>query len=282
MTEMMEIYSVERERMERELALVKDLKAAVDCVCRSLEKMRLEYCAKAEDKQIGAEVDRLFEVSRLSVKCMLSATGAGVKLLRDEQVAVTPKDKLIALMPLSAMVVGAVLTVWLMLEDMNVPAVLAAVLAGIAWMETQVVYRRRVAVAAFGRVDKNELMRHVDRLMESMDYSLEMCVQEKKALAEGSRAACPEGTEVTAQGLLGPVQMLLEAAQTQDGEYALKAVPSLAAALSEQGVEAVYYSRENEQYFDFFPGTEAGLTIRPALMKEGKLLARGQATEAME
>ena len=49
MTEMMEIYSRARVRMERELGLTKDLKAAVDCVCRSLEKMRLEYCAKAED-----------------------------------------------------------------------------------------------------------------------------------------------------------------------------------------------------------------------------------------
>ena len=281
MTEMMEIYSVERERLEHELVLVKDLKAAVDCVCRSLERMRLEYCSKAENKQVRAEADRLFEIARLSVKCMLSATGAGVKLLRDEQVAVTPKDKLIALLPASAMVVGAVLTVWLMLKDMNVPAVLAAVLTGIAWMETQVVYRRRVAVAAFGRVDSNELMRLVDRLMESMDYSLEMCVQEKAALPGGEKAASTQ-ENVTAQGMLGPVQMLLEAAQTQDGEYALKAVPSLAAALREQGIETVYYSRENEQYFDMFPGTEAGITIRPALMKEGKLLARGQATEALE
>ena len=79
--------------------------------------------------------------------------------------------------------------------------------------------------------------------------------------------------------MYAPVQMLMEAVYTRDGDYALKAAPQLASALSEQGVEMVEFSEAHRDWFEMFPGTENGLTIRPALVKEGKLLARGQATE---
>jgi len=279
MTEMMEIYTRERSRMERELEFTKDLKAAVDCVCASLERIRLEYCSKIKDRKHWNEADRLFDVSRQSVKCMLSVTGAGIKVVRDEQAVATLQDRLIAMMPMAAMVIGAMLSVWLMLEKMNAAAVLAAMLTAIAWLETQVIYRRRLAVAAFSKVDKHELLRLIDRLMESMDYALEMSAQEAGAAVSGTGSM--EQPALTGD-MLGSVQMLMEALETRDGTYALKAVPALTAALMEQGIEVVKYSHENEEYFDMYPGTEKGITIRPALLKDGKLIARGQATEEME
>ena len=278
MTDIMEIFVGERCRMERELELTKDLKAAVDCVCASLERMRLEYCGRIKDRRRRNEADRLFDIARQSVKCMLSVSGAGVKIMKDEQATQTVSEKLIAMMPMAAMVVGAMLSVWLILEEMSVAAVLAAMLTAIAWLETQVIYRRRLAVAAFSKVDKHELLRLVDRLMESMDDALEMSAQQaasEKKLESGERP-------MLTGDVLGSVQMLMEAVQTGDGEYALKAVPALTAALMEQGIEAVNYSQENEEYFDLYPGTEKGITIRPALLKDGKVIARGQATEAME
>ena len=278
MTDIMEIFVGERCRMERELELTKDLKAAVDCVCASLERMRLEYCGRIKDRRRWNEADRLFDIARQSVKCMLSVSGAGVKIMKDEQATQTVSEKLIAMMPMAAMVVGAMLSVWLILEEMSVAAVLAAMLTAIAWLETQVIYRRRLAVAAFSKVDKHELLRLVDRLMESMDDALEMSAQQaasERKLESGERP-------MLTGDVLGSVQMLMEAVQTGDGEYALKAVPALTAALMEQGIEAVNYSQENEEYFDLYPGTEKGITIRPALLKDGKVIARGQATEAME
>lgn len=278
MTDIMEIFVGERCRMERELELTKDLKAAVDCVCASLERMRLEYCGRIKDRRRWNEADRLFDIARQSVKCMLSVSGAGVKIMKDEQATQTVSEKLIAMMPMAAMVVGAMLSVWLILEEMSVAAVLAAMLTAIAWLETQVIYRRRLAVTAFSKVDKHELLRLVDRLMESMDDALEMSAQQaasERKLESGERP-------MLTGDVLGSVQMLMEAVQTGDGEYALKAVPALTAALMEQGIEAVNYSQENEEYFDLYPGTEKGITIRPALLKDGKVIARGQATEAME
>ena len=86
-------------------------------------------------------------------------------------------------------------------------------------------------------------------------------------------------TEWALKKALHYIQMLMEAVYTQDGDYALKAAPQLVSALNGQGVEMVEYSPEHRDWFELFPGTEDGLTIRPALVKDGKLLARGQATE---
>ncbi len=277
MTEMMEIYSRERDRLEKELVLVKDVKATVDCVCASLERMRLDYCGKTGDRKRWNAADRLFETARQSVKLMLSVTGAGVNVIRDEQATATAQDKIVALMPMMAMVIGAALTVWLALEEMSVPAALTVLLTAIAWLETQVVYKRRVAVAAFSKVNHGELLRLLDRLMESMDYALEISAQET------TPAAIPAGGQPALTGdVLMPVQMLLEAAQTHDGDYALKAVPALTAALMGQGVEIVNYSKATEEYFELYPGTEEGITIRPAMLKDGRIIARGQATGPME
>lgn len=279
MTEMMEIYAQERVRQERNLGMVKDMEKIVDCLCASLERMRTEYCGKIEDKRRWSAAERLFDVSRQSVRCMLSASRTSVKLVRDEQVSSTPYDRIVTLMPMGAMVIGAVLTVWMMLENLNIPAALAAALTAIAWLETRVIYRRRMLVQALVDVDVNTLMRRMDRLMESMDYALEMEAQEA-----AFRTPLPEDAEQpTLTGdMLESVQMLMEAVQTKDGAYALKAVPRLVSALEEQDVKPVYYNKESKGYFDMYPGTEPGLTIRPALTKDGRVLARGQATEKDE
>ena len=63
--------------------------------------------------------------------------------------------------------------------------------------------------------------------------------------------------------------------------YALKTLPQVREALFAQGVQAVDYSEENRAYFEMFPSEQGGRTIRPALLREGKLILRGQATESI-
>ena len=277
MTDMMEIYTAERERMERELSEAQDIKAASDVLCTALERMRLEYGRKVGQGARRSAADRLFDVAKQSVRCMLSITGAEVKVIQNEEVTSTFVQKIIALLPMAAMAVGAVLTAWMIWEEMTGPALLAMGLTAIAWLETQVVYRRRVGVAARPKINVYELMRMTDRLMESMEDALERSAQE---MCVSGQNALPQSM---AEGdLLEPMQMLLEAANTQDGAYALKAIPALRSALVMRGIEEVPYSEERRDCFDMYPGTEEGMTIRPALMKDGRVLLRGQATERMD
>lgn len=277
MTEIMKIYQSERERVERELKEIHDVKAATDCLCASMERMRLDYHAQVQEASLKATADRLFDVSKQSIRCMLAVSGAEIKVVQDEAATITPTDKIAALLPIAAMVVGAVLTAWMILEEMNVPAVLAVALTMIAWLETQVVYRRKLGVAARAKINEYELLRMMDRLMESLEDAIEMSAQEQKV--DSSRA---DAMPVLSGRMLEPFQMLLEAAQTQDGDYALKAIPALRAAMQEQGIEELLYCEEKKECFDMYPSTEGGITIRPALVKDGNVVMRGQATEQME
>lgn len=77
---------------------------------------------------------------------------------------------------------------------------------------------------------------------------------------------------------LESVQMLWEAYEDGDGDYALKAVPLLLSELSGQQVTLRRYGEGVDESFDLLPGLECGRTIRPALYAGDKLLMRGQAT----
>ena len=67
---------------------------------------------------------------------------------------------------------------------------------------------------------------------------------------------------------------LLEASLAKDGEYALDQVSKVPFYLHQKGIEVMEFSEENRAWFDVIPG-EQRMTIRPALVKDGKLLKKG-------
>ena len=106
MTDMMEIYSGERARVEKELEGIRDITAAADCLCAALERMRMACRARSSSAQQRASADRLFDVSRQAVRCMLSISGAEVKVVQEEQMTSTPMERVAALLPMAAMAVA--------------------------------------------------------------------------------------------------------------------------------------------------------------------------------
>lgn len=173
MTGMMEIYQAERDKIERELAETKDVKAAADCLCMGLERVKIGYLQTISDRNQRREADRLFDLAKQAVRSVQAASGAEVRVLQDVQATPTREDKIIALLPVAAIVIGAVLAVWMLIKDLNTPAVLCAVLTGLAWLEPQLLMKRRLALSARVRVDRYELMCMLDRVAESIDDALE-------------------------------------------------------------------------------------------------------------
>lgn len=281
MTPIMEIYQQERVRLEQELESAREPKKAADSLCISLERMRIKYREYTDEAADRAEADRLFDVAKQSLRCMPALSGMRVNVVRDEPHAVTTADKITAALPMLGALIGAVLTAWLLIEDMYTPALLATALTAVAWLETQAVYRRRIAVAAEPRIDAHELLRMMDRMMEAIEDAVDQEAQSRKRLPPAD-SYLPEGQCALTDDMLVPVQMLLEAGQSKDGAYALKALPQLRNALRRQGIEEVIYNEQTAAYFDMYPSIQAGITIRPALLKDGKILCRGQATEALE
>ena len=263
-------YESRREALEKELAACEDVKAAADCLGRMLERLRIEARAEADTPALRRETDRLFEAAKQAALLMMSVTEADVSAVRRP---VTTKEKRAQALPWASAGAGLALAAWMLLIGQSAAAALGLISAGLgvcqAWLRRDgdaAGYRART------RVNVYDLMRMTDRLTQAMDDSLSQAGQEQQTLPGAGRA------ELTGD-MLTPVQMLLEAVYTQDGDYALKAAPQLVSALNEQGVELVEYTPDHRDWFELFPGTEDGLTIRPALVKEGRLLARGQATE---
>lgn len=76
---------------------------------------------------------------------------------------------------------------------------------------------------------------------------------------------------------------LLEARDSQDAEYALKQIKSIPYHLSRYGIKVETFSGENENLFEFQPSlnpsSQTRRTLRPALLKNQRLLKRGLVEE---
>ncbi len=266
-------YESLRGDLEKNLNACVDVKDAADALGRTLDKLRMETRSQADTPALSRETDRLFDAARQAALMMLSVTEADITA---RPALLTGKDKLRQALPWASAGISLVLTAWMELLGQHAGAVVALIGAGVSVAQAWLKQSRPDAadMTARTRVDARELMRLSDRLIHALDDALEQARSEQLTAATNDKPALTSDW-------YAPIQMLMEAVYTQDGAYALKAVPQLTSALEDQGIELCPFTEENRAWFDMFPGTEPGLTIRPALVKNGRVLARGQATESM-
>lgn len=69
---------------------------------------------------------------------------------------------------------------------------------------------------------------------------------------------------------------LMEAKLSNDADYALETLDEVERYLLKQDILIINYSKGNEKYFDFLSG-DTTKTLRPAFVRDGKVLARGVA-----
>ena len=269
---MQDLYKEKRDALLTGINACTDVKEAADCIGRVLEQLRPDVKASFDNAAMRREADRLIDAAKQSAMLLISATEADVTPMP------LPKDKKQALKSVpsfAALISSAALTFLLILENMGNPALISLVCTlacaiQIYIKDEPVLPQMEVRT----RVNPDEVMHITDRLVSGIDNALEAAAAEQHEIGAAIRP------QITGD-LLSPMQMLMEAVYTEDGSYALKAAPQLIDALGGEGISAVEYSEENRDMFDMFPGTEAGLTIRPAMVKDGKVLARGQATEGI-
>ena len=125
-------------------------------------------------------------------------------------------------------------------------------------------------------VDADALLRAVDELLAAVD----VCVSDLALLDRDAGFTARGGTadEATIDLLVS----LMEAKQTGRGDVALSSLAQAEQYLLALGVECAYYSRENAAMFDLLPTLSEERTIRPALLRDGKLIRRGVAACRMQ
>ena len=130
-------------------------------------------------------------------------------------------------------------------------------------------------------VDAESVWETLRRTVETMDRKLgELAAQEKAVLAEqAGQSAADDPLSEEELRLYGD---LLEALYVHNGDFAIRQLEHLPDFLESRGVELVSCNKDTAEYFVRYPSRRASATQRPALLRDGKLLQMGKATEHVE
>ena len=123
-------------------------------------------------------------------------------------------------------------------------------------------------------VDADALLRAMGELCQAAD----ICVSDLALLERDGAAARLSGE--ADEAMLDLLVSLLEARATGRADVALRSLDQAETYLRRLGVTPVWFERgdaENARMFDLLPTLSGERTIRPALMKDGRLIRRGVA-----
>jgi len=268
-----EMFRARAKLAEAQFAACETADAAAACAAGFLGAIREACVAECEDEALRRRAVDLLMACQSATGLIAGLTQAEVSLLLPKPSPALPRAHraLGALRRFAPAALCAALAAYLLLRSELPAAILAATAAIACFFMPSVKAPASVLpeARAVPRPDPREMTRRIERLLRDVDALL----------------AAGEADETGAPLLTGPVlesiQMLCEASLTGDGAYALRAASPLVSALEAQGLQLTLYSPERAGWFDLLPGAGEGRTIRPALIKNGHLLARGQAVEPM-
>ena len=124
--------------------------------------------------------------------------------------------------------------------------------------------------------DAAQLVRALHDLCQAVD----ICVSDLMLLEKDAGFTRLSGT--ADEAMLDLLTALMEAKASGRDDLAMRSLAQAEQYLHMLGVELVFYDESSAQLFDLLPTMGSARTIRPAMMKDGKLLRRGVAAASME
>lgn len=124
------------------------------------------------------------------------------------------------------------------------------------------------------RMDEEELLRAVGELCQAAD----ICVSDLALIEREGATARLSGT--ADEAMLDLLVSLMEAKATGREDVAMRSLDQAETYLRMLGVEPVFYDRANPEHarlFDILPTLSGERTIRPALLRDGRMIRRGVA-----
>ena len=118
------------------------------------------------------------------------------------------------------------------------------------------------------------------RMLRGLCQAADVCVSDLALLEKDAGMACLTGTADDA--MLDLLTALMEAKASGRSELAMRSLSQAEQYLHGLGIELIAYDAAHAQLFDVLPTMGEARTIRPAMMKDGKVLRRGVAALAAE
>lgn len=263
----------QQDALRERLAQAKDMPDAVRAATMALERVAAELMRGEQDELARQRQQAVLAVARRAPQLLRAATAEGELRVRPAQ---GKAGRRVGAAGWAGAFLLAALAVALLIDGKPLFAALQGLGAGLAFFGFGMREAARDEIGAVGvlGVDADALVLAVRELCAAAD----VCAQDL-ALLEGGASGVDGAQDDATLDLLAS---LLEAGQTGRGDVALESLSQVGQRLAQWGIEAVLYDREHAALFDLLPTLGEERTVRPALVKDGKVLRRGVAVCRME
>lgn len=272
-----ELFAQERETLARTLAADRSLPASVYAARNCLDRVKQEYISKQEDQRLRAEAAALFAVARrtLSICEAVQETqlSTGFSLNCRTHSRLRLREALSRLFP-SVLCMAACLVIFFSSKSIIwiIVGIGAASLYQAFWLWPRLknnIEPPQTADQAKTLMNTNAILTTIELICSDMDNLLSQSAQ---------RIVTQSPKLVWTKNQLIAAQILWEALRDKDGNYALSAIPSILNGLENQGVHIKVCSPETASYFETVPAESDGVTVRPAFLADGVMIAHGHVT----
>ena len=265
------------EQLLAQLQSAQTMDEAISTCLLSLEQVACELAQDEQDDLARQRQQAVLAAVRRAPQ-LLRAAGARGELVLEKTSAQTKKkettpDRLRRMArPAGAFLLGA-LAVYELIDGKTLFALLQLLGANLLFFSSAVQKVEPAQMTARGVpcAQAETLVRALRDLCQAVD----ICVSDLMLLEKDAGMAHLSGTADDA--MLDLLGALMEAKASGRGDLALRSLSQAQQYLHMLGVEIIPYDDAHAQLFDILPTMGESRTIRPAMIKDGRLLRRGAA-----
>ena len=259
-----------------QLRSANDMDEAISACMLSLEQVACELAQDEPDELARQRQQAVLACVRRAPQLLRAAAARGELVAAPAQLAYekeTAPQRLRRMMrPAGAFLLGA-LAVYELIDGKTLFALLQLLGANLLFFSSPSIRHEGVQMAARGIpcAEADTLVRTLRELCQAAD----ICTGDLMLLEKDAGLARLSGTADDA--MLDLLCALMEAKASGRDDLAMRSLSQAQQYLHMLGVEILFYDPAHAQHFDILPTMGDARTIRPAMMKDGKLLRRGVA-----
>ncbi len=270
------IYRTRMDKFHSGLSECKDVTAAADYAMAFVDSILHDFTAQEKNAQARFEANKMLQFGKSALACLYSANKVQISAMPEIKIQTNNTADIKSIMRHSPVILSLLLTAAL-LAGGNFWLILLGIgsAASCVWQYIKKPERPDLVRPA---LPQGTVRVNAPELGEKLEHIFMLADQQ---IASLSASEPNDEPVVWTQPQYQALQALWEARHAQDGAYALKSIAPLQEELERQGVEILTFSQDARPYFDCLPGMTKDDTIRPAMKKGSRLIARGQATADM-
>ena len=268
-------FSHREEELLAQLEQAQEPEQAIAACTMALEQTACELAQDEQDEYARQRQQAVMALARRMPQMLRAAQARGELVLSGEPKAESRQDKLRRGAKAAGAFLLAALAVYELIDGQALFAALQVV-GGALLLWPQGASEQTAQVRGICLVNSKEAVRVLRELCQAAD----VCVSDLALLNKDMGTARLSGTADDA--MLDLLTALMEAKASGRGELALRSLSQAEQYLHLLGVELLPYDAAHADLFDVLPTMGEARTIRPAMMREGKVLRRGVAALSTE